>query len=112
MAECHKTMETEIKAQLETVLTETLDSFKKNKSKKHKDKDKNKELKKKLTSHQENYTLETIAAMMFRLYIARKKCTYRTLAIMKIQEQKESSRKDKQTYTLKMEEPFEKLNVN
>jgi hypothetical protein len=65
------------------------------KSKKKKQKDKKEDKLRKV--HNEG-TLDLVAEMMFRLYNARRIVTYRTLQLLKIQEQKESSRKDKVDY--------------
>jgi hypothetical protein len=88
-------------------LVEQIDLLKNTKVKKLKEK--NKEMRKKLENHLNSPTnILLLAKMMQRLYYARKKLIYRTLALMKIQEQKESLRKDRDTFTKKMKS-FEKI---
>jgi len=88
-------------------LVEQIDLLKNTKVKKLKEN--NKEMRKKLENHLNSPTnILLLAKMMQRLYYARKKLIYRTLALMKIQEQKESLRKDRDTFTKKMKS-FEKI---
>jgi len=71
-------------------------------SKSKKNKEKNKDLKKKLKHHKEHSTLEALASILLRLHNARKIVTFRTNFLLKIQEQRDSRRRDKDDYARKI----------
>lgn len=102
-----KAKQAAIKEQLEAVVGEQLVAIQNSKSKKNKEK--NKEAKKKLKFHQDHNTFDTLAAILFRLHNARKIVTYRTLSLLKIQEQRDSRRRDKEDYSRKMKTSQQEL---
>ena len=90
-------MREEIYEQLDIVLQEQIGKKSKQKKGKGEKSDKLKKV------HNEE-TLKQLSEMLYRLYNARKIVIYRTTQLLKYQEQKESSRKDKVDYGKRIKE--------